>query len=182
MSSKPSSQDNKEHETMIKTPQQLIVVVLLGFLVPIILIILIVELVTGGKSMDMASPVMSAEEVAKRIQPVAKYEIVDINAPKTFRLGEEIVKSQCLACHGTGVLNAPKMGDKATWSKLTKEGLNSLLKTAIAGKGNMPPRGGDPALSDLELARAIVYMANQSGAALKEPAIPLSKTTNKPGK
>ena len=45
-----------------------------------------------------------------------------------------------------------------------------MLKNAIAGIKAMPPRGGDNSLTDAELARAIVFMANQSGQSLKEPA------------
>jgi cytochrome c5 len=44
-----------------------------------------------------------------------------------------------------------------------------MMKVAIAGKGGMPPRGASDA-NDAELARTIVYMANKSGASLKEPA------------
>jgi hypothetical protein len=47
-----------------------------------------------------------------------------------------------------------------------------MLATAIKGKGAMPPRGGAADLSDYELTRAIVYMANQSGGSLKEPPAP----------
>jgi cytochrome c5 len=47
--------------------------------------------------------------------------------------------------------------------------LDALVKSATAGKNAMPPRGGSDA-SDEELARAIVYMANKSGADFKEPA------------
>jgi cytochrome c len=36
----------------------------------------------------------------------------------------------------------------------------------------MPPRGGNTNLSDIEVARAVVYMANKSGASFKEPASP----------
>ena len=88
------------------------------------------------------------------------------------RSGEDIVKSACLACHQAGVANAPKIGDKAAWAPRIKTGLNGMLAVAIKGKGAMPPRGGVADLSDLELARAIVVMANQSGGSLKEPAAP----------
>jgi hypothetical protein len=36
----------------------------------------------------------------------------------------------------------------------------------------MPARGGNPDIADIELARAIVWMTNQSGASFKEPAAP----------
>jgi cytochrome c5 len=43
------------------------------------------------------------------------------------------------------------------------------VKSAIAGKNAMPARGGSDA-NDVELTRAIVYMANKAGAGFKEPA------------
>jgi cytochrome c5 len=73
------------------------------------------------------------------------------------------------------VANAPKIGDKAAWAPRIKTGLNGMLAVAIKGKGAMPPRGGLPDVSDFELARAIVFMANQSGASLKEPVAPAAK-------
>jgi cytochrome c len=36
----------------------------------------------------------------------------------------------------------------------------------------MPPRGGNPDLADVEVQRAVVYMANKSGATFKEPPAP----------
>jgi cytochrome c5 len=88
------------------------------------------------------------------------------------RTGEEIVKTVCAACHQTGAAGAPRIGDKGAWAPFLKPGLKGMLANAIKGKGAMPPRGGVPELSDDELARAIVFMANQSGASLKEPAPP----------
>lgn len=159
-----------EHTSFIKTPQQLIVVILLAFLVPIFGIALVLQMVVGGHHAEPGS--LSPEAVSARIQPVGRVEVVDANAPRSFRAGEEIVKTACMACHGAGVAGAPKIGDKAAWGKLAKPGLDAMLKNAIAGKGSMPPRGGLPDLSDYEVARAIVYMANQSGGSLKEPAAP----------
>jgi len=114
--------------------------------------------------------------VSARIQPVGRVEFGAAGgAAAGPRSGEEIVKAACAACHVAGVANAPKIGDQAAWRKLAAEGLPSLMKVAIAGRGAMPPRGGVADLSDLELARAIVYMADQSGAKLKEPAAPAAK-------
>ena len=55
------------------------------------------------------------------------------------------------------------------WGKLVKEGIERITADAIKGVRQMPARGGSPDLSDFEMARATVYMANQSGANLKEP-------------
>jgi cytochrome c5 len=82
------------------------------------------------------------------------------------------VQQYCAACHMTGAAGAPKIGDKAAWAKRIGAGLDQMLKTAVAGKGAMPARGGAADLSDQELAGAIVHMANQSGGKLKEPAAP----------
>lgn len=113
--------------------------------------------------------VEDAEEVNARIQPVAKVELAaaDAAAPGA-RTGEQIVQSACFACHGTGAAGAPKIGDKAGWGSRIGKGLDGLLKSAIAGKNAMPPRGGSDATDD-ELARAIAFMANQSGASFKAP-------------
>ena len=167
--SAPASAADK-HASFIKTPKQLIVVILLAFLVPIFGIALVLQMVVGGNYAEPGA--LSPEAVSARLQPVGKVEVVDANAPRVLRSAEEIVKTTCMACHGTGVAGALKIGDKTAWGKVAKAGLDAMLKNAIAGKGAMPPRGGLPDLSDLELARAIVYMANQSGGSLKEPAAP----------
>jgi cytochrome c5 len=157
-----------EHSSFIKTPQQLIVVVLLSFLVPIIGIILVVQFVVSKPSADPAA--LQAEAVAARIQPVGALEIGAPAAAPGDRAGQHIGTAVCSACHAAGVANAPKIGDKAAWGKLAKDGLPAMLAVAIKGKGAMPPRGGAADLTDSELARAIVFMANQSGQSLKEPA------------
>jgi len=159
-----------EHTSFIKTPQQLIVVLLLAFLVPIIGILLLVFLVLGSHGPDPAS--LEPDVVAARLQPVGKVEVIDVNAPKVLKTGEEIVKNVCGACHTTGAANAPKIGDKGAWGPRLAQGLDGLAKSAIKGKGAMPPRGGVPDLTDFEISRAIVFMANQSGASFKEPAAP----------
>jgi cytochrome c5 len=162
--------EHEEHSTFIKTPQQLIIVVLLAFLVPIIGIVLLVNLVLNKPSADPAA--LAPEAVAQRLQPVGRVEFGASAAASGPRSGEDIVKSACLACHQAGVANAPKIGDKAAWGPRIKTGLNGMLAVAIKGKGAMPPRGGVADLSDFELSRAIVHMANQSGGGLKEPAAP----------
>jgi len=164
---------SEEHSSFIKTPQQLAVVVLLAFAIPLFGILMIVELVTNRPRVDPAA--MTPEAVAARIQPVGRVEFGQAVQPPGARSGEEIVKAVCAACHVPGVANAPKIGDRAAWAPLVRQGLKSLLADSIKGKGAMPPRGGAPDLTDLELARAIVYMANQSGGNLKEPAEPAAK-------
>ena len=169
--------EHDPHSSYIKTPQQLIVVILLAFLVPIIGIVLLVQLITSHPSADPNA--LNSESVAARIQPVGRVEFGTPAAAPGARNGESIVKAVCGNCHQAGVANAPKIGDANSWAPPLKQGLKGMLANAIKGKGAMPPRGGDPSLTDDELARAIVFMANQSGGKLKEPAAP-AKQAAKP--
>lgn len=166
-----------EHSSFIKTPQQLIVVILAAFLVPIIGIVLLVQLVTGQPTADPLA--MTPEKIAERIKPVSGIEMGAPPAAPGARGGEAIVKATCAACHQAGVAKAPKIGDKADWAPYVKTGLSALLQNAAKGKGAMPPRGGDASLSDAELARAVIFMANSAGANFKEPAAPAAKKKSK---
>lgn len=166
--------------SFIKTPQQLIVVILLSFVVPITAIILLVKLIMSPQSADPGA--MTPEAVAARIQPVGRIEFGAASDAAGARSGEEIVKSVCVACHQAGVANAPKIGNRNAWAPRIKEGLKDLVATAIKGKGAMPPRGGNPSLSDDEVARAVVFMANQAGGRFKEPAALKQKPAAADGK
>jgi cytochrome c5 len=172
------------HSSFIKTPQQLIVVVLLSFAIPIIGIVLLVQLVLSSPGADPNA--MTPEAVAARIQPVGRVEFGAGGGGGAAggRSGEEIVKAVCAACHQAGVANAPKIGDRAAWAPHIKEGLKDMVATAIKGKGAMPPKGGNASLTDDEVTRAVVYMANQAGASFKEPAAkqPAQKTGAVDGK
>lgn len=83
--------------------------------------------------------------------------------------GEEVYQSYCIACHGSGELNAPRLGDKKRWTSLLREGLNELVPASYNGIRKMPAKGGNPALSDMETARAVIYMANAGGGRFAEP-------------
>ncbi len=171
-----------EHDpdsSFIKTPQQLVTVVLLAFVVPIFGIVMLVQLVVNRPHADPAA--MTAEAVAKRIQPVGSLEFAAAGgAAQAARTGEEIVKAACFACHDTGAAGAPKTGDRAGWAKIVAIPLDRVVQNAAKGKGAMPPRGGLADLTDFELARAIVFMANQSGGRYKEPAEPKAAAPAQP--
>lgn len=162
----------EEHSSPIKTPKQLVIVVLLALLVPIIVIVMLAQLVTSGGDFSKANPGMSDEAIAKRLKPVGDVAVMDPGAPKVDKSGKEVVEAVCASCHATGALNAPKIGNKAAWARLMKEGLGRLTKAALAGVRQMPSHGGNPDLSDLEVERAVVYMVNQSGGNWIEPVAP----------
>jgi cytochrome c5 len=83
--------------------------------------------------------------------------------------GENTYKQVCTACHATGVLNAPKFGDKAKWAPLIAEGQVTLTAHAYVGVRGMPPKGGNPNLSIEAFSDALVYMVNNSGGNWKSP-------------
>lgn len=70
--------------------------------------------------------------------------------------GEQVVATVCSGCHGTGMLGAPKIGDKAAWGP--RGSLDTLVASAIKGKNSMPARGGNPDLTDDEIKLAIQLM------------------------
>ncbi|WP_439683873.1 Cytochrome c domain-containing protein [Cupriavidus oxalaticus] len=165
--------EHHEHESPIKTPKQLIAVVVAAFLVPIIVIALLVNFVGHG-STESAGAVTTAEAVNDRIKPVASLEIKDPNAPRVFKTGEQVYKEICAACHATGAAGAPKYGTAGDWTARIGQGFDGLMKSVLAGKGAMPPRAGSTPddYTDYELARAVVYMADAGGAKFPEPPAP----------
>ncbi len=159
-----------EHTSFIKTPKQLAIVVLLAFAVPIGLIVLLSQLVTGLMPMGSTD---ADNQVLSRIQPVGQLAFAD-TTPSGNKTGEQVYQAVCKTCHEAGLAGAPKFGDKAAWAAPIKSGYAVLIQHAINGlqrQGRvMPPKGGNPELSDTEVSRAVAYMANAAGAAFKEPA------------
>jgi cytochrome c5 len=171
------SNAHNEHESAIKTPKQLIAVILAAFLVPIICIVLLVQYMTSSPKVGAGSNSQSPEAIAARIAPVADqgFTLKDANAPKQLQTGEAVYTSTCSACHANGTLGAPKFGDTGAWSPRIAQGYDTLLSHALKGfqgkSGAMPAKGGNADLDDVEVARALVYMANKGGASFKEPEV-----------
>ncbi|AOK28379.1 MULTISPECIES: c-type cytochrome [Burkholderia] len=162
------------HEAPIKTPGQLIAVVIASFAIPIAIIVLFASYANHAFRTGAGTDGLSDDAVAKRIAPVAQVSVKDANAPRVYKTGEEVYKAVCVTCHGTGAAGAPKFGDAAAWAPRITAGYDEVLHIALTGKGAMPPRGGTNPddYSDYEIARAVVYMANQGGAKFAEPAQP----------
>lgn len=166
--------DAHNEQSFIRTPKQLIAVVAGFFLVIVIGIILLVAFVTTDKLEGAGTQSLSDEAVAARLRPVAEegFTLVDANAPKVLQAGDAVYTAVCAACHSTGAAGAPKVGAAGDWTARLAQGYDTLVKHAIEGIRAMPAKGGNPDLDNLEVERAVVYMANQSGAKFKEPAAP----------
>ncbi|MDO9073624.1 MAG: c-type cytochrome [Rubrivivax sp.] len=159
------------HEGPIKTPKQLILAVLASFLVPIFGIVLLVNYVDFGGKPGAGSDGMSEEAVAHRLQPVGRLTLAEAMVPGALRSGEQVYTAACGACHTGGVVGAPKTGDEAAWAPRVKTGYEALLASALKGKGAMPAQGGGQ-FKDVEIGRAVVFMANKAGAKFDEPKAP----------
>lgn len=85
-------------------------------------------------------------------------EPINRKSPPSARTGEEIVNVQCSKCHQAGVGGAPRIGDQDAWIPRLKEGLDSLVQSAINGHGGMPARGGMANLTDSEVKGAVIYL------------------------
>lgn len=162
-----------QHISPIKTPRQLITVVILAFVVPVIVIILLATFVTGQKVGGAGSDAMTPEAIAERLRPVGTIAFAGApSGPRTLQDGEAVYKLACSACHATGAAGAPKTGDAGAWASRIKQGYDTLVKHAVEGFKAMPAKGGNADLDPIEVARAVVHMANLSGAKFKEPAAP----------
>jgi cytochrome c5 len=179
----------EEHSSLIKTPQQLIVVVVLAFLIPVIGILMIASFATGGLKVDGNSSDASAAAVAERLKPVGTVVIGEVPAlaagaqpgggtpapavksasgepVKTAAAGgpgagKKLYDTVCMACHAAGIAGAPKTGDKAAWKPRIATGKEALYNSALHGKNAMPPKGGSSA-ADADVKAAVDYLVSQA--------------------
>ncbi len=154
------------------TPQEIIISVIAGLLAPLLAIFLVVQLIRGiqEKHVDTDTSEAANKVVMARIKPFATLVALDANAPKVEQTGEQVFTAVCTSCHTPGALGAPKFNSKSDWGPRIGQGYDTLVTHALEGIRQMPPRGGSPDLSDIEVARAVAYMANAGGASFKEPA------------
>jgi cytochrome c5 len=170
-----------EHPSPIKTPGQLITVVVLAFVLPVALIVMIVQMVTGGMRSGPDYPGMDENSIAARIKPVGEVNFVGSSAPAgqqpataqpagapaaakaaAAKSGDQVYQAACAMCHGAGLAGAPKLGDKAAWKARIAQGTGVLHEHAIKGIRGMPAKGGNSALADAEVTAAVDYMVGKA--------------------
>ena len=108
--------------------------------------------------MERIAPVGQACE---RGQPCAERAGAVVARSAGPRSGEQIFNQFCTACHTSGLLKAPKIGDTAVWNKKLQAagGFNNLLANAINGVGAMPAKGTCMDCADDEIQAAIEHMS-----------------------
>jgi len=127
--------------------------------------------------MDQLALLRTATSVEERIKPVGQVVIASTETPREpekvaaaaaapSRDGNQVYQASCIACHGAGIVGAPRLGDKGQWAKRIAKGVDALYASALngmqGGAGAMPAKGGNPALSDAEVKAAVDYMVAQS--------------------
>ena len=163
-----SHDQHEAHTGPVKTPKQMLLLSLASFIVPVFIIIGLVFYVSSANK-EAAGSSDNERAVAERIQKIGAVEVRDANRP--LKSGEEVYKAQCSACHATGAAGSPKFGDAGAWGPRIKQGFDTLVNSALKGKGAMGAQGGGD-FNDTEVARAVAYMANNGGAKFEEPKAP----------
>ncbi len=154
------------------------VIILLLFLFTLCMIFL--ARVIGGEAFEDMQNSNSA--IMERIKPLGEVRVGDPNkivaaaatetlqvaaaqpaAPAAAKSGDAVYNSACVACHAAGVAGAPKLDDKSAWETRVGLGIDGLVSSVVNGKNAMPPKGGNPSLSEEEIRSAVEYMLKQAG-------------------
>jgi cytochrome c5 len=175
MSDNSHDQSHEAHTGPIKNAKQLMWASIASFVVPVFIIIGLVNYVTSANK-EAPGSADADKSVTVRIQKIGTVEVRDANRP--LKSGEEVYTAQCAACHAVGAAGAPKFGDAGAWGARIKEGLQHLTTSALKGKGAMGAQGGGD-FSDVEISRAVAYMANKAGAKFEEPKAPAAAEGDK---
>ncbi len=162
---------NNDKEYKGSTFWQLMIAIpgsILGF--SLIIALLAKSLGPTAESPTLA-PAAVAAKVEENVKPVANVAVAAADGgAHVNKSGEEVVKAVCSACHTAGLMGSPKIGDHGQWGPRIAQGYETLINHAIHGIRMMPAKGGNPDLTDGEIANAVAYMANQGGAHFTPPA------------
>ncbi|VAW99583.1 Cytochrome c5 [hydrothermal vent metagenome] len=141
--------------------------VIVGLSVFFIIIIVAANIIPGDEGTDVAVDSRIKAKIDQSIKPVGKVNVDSSSAGAAAPAASSdfdataAYQSSCFACHGTGALNAPKLGDKAAWKARIAQG-DAIYTNAIKGKGSMPPKGGAASLSDDQIKSIVDHMISQS--------------------
>jgi cytochrome c5 len=148
---------------------------ILGVLIALtVLIMVIANILMPGSNYSQDKLVQgSIEDRIKPVGTVAIAGVTPVNANEgggaagettvatndaTVNKTAEELYTACAACHNSGVLNAPKLGDKASWAPHVAKGKDTLYHNAINGLNAMPAKGGRADYSDDDIMKVVDYM------------------------
>lgn len=156
-----------DHGPPIRQWLQPVIATGIALIATIAVLVLLTQIVTdtptAGREDDAA--------VLARIKPVGELQFAAASGPKGQLTGEQVYGQVCKTCHEAGLAGAPKVGDKTAWGKVIAQGQATAVDHAIKGIRAMPPKGGNPDLENVEVERAVAFMASKAGATWKEPPV-----------
>lgn len=74
------------------------------------------------------------------------------------RDGKAVYDTSCFACHGAGVLGAPRLANAADWTDRLDKGFTTLVDHVVNGFGAMPAMGTCTSCSHEEIEGSVQYM------------------------
>ena len=143
--------------------------VILGILLGLTVFILAIANVVISDT-DYSEDSVIQGNIEERIKPVGnvslagesdgsqEVQVASAGDSATSEMSAEQLYAPCGACHATGVLNAPKLGDKAAWQPRIAKGTEKLYLGAVNGIGTMPAKGGRADYSDDDIKKIVDYM------------------------
>lgn len=150
---------------------QILLAVFAGVVGIVAFVVIVAKIFGVTDPVEVNEPVAVVAKLEENIKPVAVVEVAEeVSGASAGKSGAEVVKAVCSMCHAAGLMNAPKIGDNSQWAPRIAQGYETLVKHAIEGIRTMPARGGNPALTDDEVASAVAEMAIASGAKFTAPA------------
>jgi cytochrome c5 len=161
------SKENSHLRSVLET----VGVVVGSFIFAIVVIVAATKKENPEPTKNVVENTVVEEKVAEAdVKPVAEVKVAEAATEKAGDSGsisgEKIAQKNCALCHASGMMNSPKIGDKEQWAPRIAQGKEMLVNNAIMGIRTMPAKGGNPSLSDAEVAAAVVWMANSSGGNL----------------
>lgn len=161
------SKENSNLKSVLET----VGVVVGSFIFAIVVIVAATKKDNPEPTKNVVENTVVEEKVAEAdVKPVAEVKVAEAATEKSGDSGsisgEKIAQKNCALCHASGMMNSPKIGDKEQWAPRIAQGKEMLVNNAIMGIRTMPAKGGNPSLSDAEVAAAVIWMANSSGGNL----------------
>ncbi|MGF1529173.1 MAG: c-type cytochrome [Candidatus Competibacterales bacterium] len=125
----------------------------------------------GAVVVGEPAPPAAETQVAAAAPPAAEATPVVYTADLVDKTrGEEVYGQVCLACHMTGAAGAPKTDDQGAWQTRAEQGFSTLVHHAIQGINAMPARGGNPNLTDADIASSVAYILDEAGVSYEVPS------------
>ncbi len=168
------------HEPLVDSPSKLAAIAAASLILPLGLVVVLyfgIEQILDRREQAAA---LTPERIERNLRPVGEVYSGDTGRAKLAEAaaaaaaapvaaavaaspGETIYGGLCMACHVSGAAGAPMLSDAAAWAPRLAQGEDLLVQHVITGKGAMPPRGGNPALSDADIRLAVQFMIGKAG-------------------